>query len=316
MHSSTSEHPYLTRSSSTVSTISTSNLSTSFRLSKELLNRTRDQLLIFQQSDNEDMKPVIIAENVSLETYIKYCKAERKPPVSIRLVDGNIQAYEVPLTSHAVVSNEISFLIRNWSNQLIGANNEDLIVGPNSYYTADLTIRPRNLPRAPAGQRPNSEGVAYPTMVVEVGNSESTTSLHNLSTGYFSPRTTIQIYLAIKLFPIRNDGTRAMLALRYLRTNPNPTVPDIVISFGTAPLNYNTINFLLNSVGVSSANLTGVGFSTNVCNAPGISNYQLHIPAAEIFNGVHGGIPAGTVNGFYLDLWELQNIVHVTSLTS
>ncbi|CAG8760707.1 10841_t:CDS:2, partial [Racocetra persica] len=267
---------------STVSTISTSNLSTtSFRLNKELLNQTRNQLLIFQQNDNEEMKPVIIAENVSLETYIKYCKAERKLPVSIRLVDGNIQAYEVPLTSHGGVSSEISFLISNWT---------------------------------PAGQEPNSESAAYPTMVVEVGNSESTPSLHNLSTGYFSPRTTIQIYLAIKLFPIRNDGTRAMLALRYLRTNSNPTVPDTVISFGTAPLNHNTIDFLLNSVGVSSASLTGVGFSTNVCNAPGISNYQLHTPAAEIFNGVHGGIPAGTVNGFYLDLWELQNIV--TSLTS
>ncbi|CAG8501786.1 20108_t:CDS:1 [Racocetra fulgida] len=293
MHSSTSEHPYLTRFSSTVSTISTSNLSTtSFRLSKELLNQTRDQLLIFQQSDNEEMKPVIIAKNVSLETYIKYCKAERKLPVSIRLVDGNIQAYEVPLASHAVVSNEISFLIRNWSNQLFGGDNEDLIVGPNSCYTADLTIRPQNLPRAPAGQGSDSEGLAYPTTVVEVGNGESTHSLHNLSTGYFSPRTTIQIYLAIKLFPIRNDGTRAMLALRYLRTNPNPTVPDTVISFGTAPLSHHTIDFLLNSVNVSSANVTGVGFSTNACNAPGISNYQLHIPAAEIFNGVHGGIPA------------------------
>ena len=86
-------------------------------------------------------------------------------------------------------------------------------MGPNSYYTADLTIRPQGLPRPPPGQGSNSEGRPYPTLVVEVGNSESVPSLHDLSTGYFSPRTTIQIYLAIKMFPIRQDGTRAMLAL-------------------------------------------------------------------------------------------------------
>ncbi|CAG8615029.1 7776_t:CDS:1 [Racocetra fulgida] len=285
-----------------------------FRLSKEPLTKAREQLLTFQQDEkmeiNENMKPIIIAENVSLDSYIKHRKTERKLPVRIRLVDGNVQAYEVPLSSHGAVAFKIGHLICNWY-PLIGIDNEDLIVGPNSYYTADFTIRPPNLPRAPTGQEPNSDASAYPTMVVEVGNSESIPSLHDLSAGYFSPRTTIQIYLAIKIFPIRNDGTRAMLALRYLRTNPNPTVPDIAISFGTAPLNHNTVEFLLNSVGVSSANLIGFGFSATACNAPGISDYQLHIPAAEIFNGVLGGIPAEAVNGFNLDLWELQNVLNL-----
>ena len=43
-----------------------------------------------------------------------------------------------------------------WNNQLDCVHDEDLIVGLNSYYTADLTIRPQGLPRAPAGQEPNS----------------------------------------------------------------------------------------------------------------------------------------------------------------
>ena len=179
----------------------------------------------------------------------------------------------------------------------------------NSYYTADLTIRPLGLRRTPAGQEPNSKATAYPTMVVEVGTSETITSLHDLARNYFSPRTTIQIYLAIKLFPTRMDGTMAMLALRYLRTNQNNTVPDVILSFGTALLHYSTINFLTKIVGVPLTNITGVGFSAIACNAPNIPDYQLHIPAVELFNGSSGGIPAGSINGFYLDLWKLQNVV-------
>src|SRR5437764_6968546 len=134
-------------SSSNISTTPTSShiQSTPLHLSKKLLNQARDRLLAFQEERmeaNEDMKPIVIKENVSLNAYIKYCETERKLPVSIRLIDGKIIAHEVPLTSHGVVVGEISFLICNWNNQLYGAQKEDLIVGPNSYYTADLTIRP------------------------------------------------------------------------------------------------------------------------------------------------------------------------------
>jgi len=62
-------------------------------------------------------------------------------------------------------------------------------MGLNSYYTntADLTIRPQGCSRPLPGQGSNSEGRPYPTLVVEVGNSESVPSLHDLLTGYFSP---------------------------------------------------------------------------------------------------------------------------------
>jgi len=246
---------------------------------------------------------------VSLEAYVKYCNTERKLPVKIRLANGKIMAYEVSHTDHSVVTIEIVCLMKAWNDQLDGASGEDLTVDQNSYYTADLTIRPPGLRRAPAGREPNPKGTAYPTMVVEVGVSETISSLHDLARNYFSPRTTIQIYLAIKLFPTRTNGTRAMLALRYLRTNQNNTVPDVILSFGTAPLHYSTIDFLTNIVGVPLANITGVGFSAIACNAPGIPDYQVHIPVAELFNGSSGGIPAGSINGFYLDLWKLQNVV-------
>ncbi|CAG8568744.1 11273_t:CDS:1, partial [Funneliformis mosseae] len=43
---------------------------------------------------NEDIKPIIIKENVSREAYIKYLSIERKLPVNIRLINGKIIAYE------------------------------------------------------------------------------------------------------------------------------------------------------------------------------------------------------------------------------
>ncbi|CAG8649731.1 2812_t:CDS:2 [Acaulospora morrowiae] len=239
-----------------------------------------------------DMEPIIIAENVLLEAYIKFCKTKQKLPVSIHFVDGKVIAYEVLLSNHAKVAYRVAYLVENWNNRLIGMTGKDLIVSQNT----------------PAGQQPNSDGRAYPIMVVEVGNSESLSSLHSPSTYYFSPQTTIQIYLVIKLFPIRQDDTRVMLALRYLCTNQNQMVPDVVISFGTVPLHGNTMDFLLNNVGVPSVNITGVGFTATTCNAPGIPNYQLHIPAVELFNGSPSGVPARAINGFYLDLWELQNL--------
>ena len=101
---------------------------TPLRLSKKLLNQARDCLLAFQEEKmeaNEDMKPIVIKENVSLNAYIKYCETERKLPVSIRLIDGKIIAHEVPLTSHGAVANKISFLIHNWNNQLHGVQEED-----------------------------------------------------------------------------------------------------------------------------------------------------------------------------------------------
>ncbi|RHZ52760.1 hypothetical protein Glove_457g83 [Diversispora epigaea] len=310
MSASLTTTPTTVTQNSTIST-TTSSRSAPIQLSKELLKQARDRLLEFQNEKmeaSEDAEPIIIAQNVSLEAYIKYIKTERKLPIRIRLVNGKIIAHEIPLSSHGAVANRISFLILAWNNQLRGTNEEDLIVGSN-YYTADLTIRPLGLSRPPVGWGSNSEGRPYPTLVVEVGNSESIPSLHDLSTGYFSPQTTIQIYIAIKIFPTRHDGTRAMLALRYLRTNQNNTVPDIIISFGTGHLHHNTIAFLTNRAGVRLANITGVGFSAIACNAPRIPNYQLHIFAIELFNGAFGGIPAGAVNGFFLDLWELQDIV-------
>ncbi|CAI2199936.1 18968_t:CDS:2, partial [Funneliformis geosporum] len=136
----------------------------------------------------------------------------------LALIDGKIIVYEVPLSPHGAIAGKIAVLIHSWNNQLVGASVEDRIVG----------------------------------------RIETIPSLHGLSTGCFSSRTTIQIYIAIKLFFKRQDGAKIFL--------------QILLIFH---------------------------FSTTACNAPGIPNYQLHIPAGELFNGSLSGVPAGTITWIY-----------------
>src|SRR5206468_142121 len=141
------------------------------------------------------------------------------------------------------------------------------------------------------GKECNPEGERYPSMVVEIGVSQSLPSLCRAARQYFSQRTSIQVYLAIKIFKMVN-GTRPMVALRFLRTNQNRTRPDIVKSFGTAPLNNMTKNFLRIKKSVPAAAITGVGMGGPACNGPGIALYQMAFPPALVFNGDPAGVPA------------------------
>jgi hypothetical protein len=252
---------------------------------------------------NPPERGVILAENVSLESYAKFCESEPKLPVKIRLVNGKIIAYEVTLAPHAVAVFEVSAMLHRWSEQLDGGLAEDLIVSSNSYFTADCTFRPRCLPPSEACSSP---GWPYPNMVVEVGYFESIESLHELAPLYLSQDTTIMIYLAIKIYPFyaHQHGVGPMVAMLYQRSSQTPNIPTRVISFGNAPLHTNVVNFFIN-MGVPSVNFTGFGrHGASPCNAPNLPIYQLPIPAAEIFHRTPSIFPSVVFN---LDLWKLQD---------
>ena len=141
----------------------------------------------------------------------------------------------------------------------------------------------------------------------EIGNTESLNSLHELAEKYFSQRTTIQIYLAIKLYPPRQNNTFALLAVLYLRNNQNPTTPVVVKFFGTAPLS-NHSRIYLQSI-VRDKFITGVGLGGTPCDGANIGEYQLAIPTNLLFNDVPGGVPDGVPNNFIVDLWSLQDAI-------
>jgi len=257
------------------------------KLLQELLDSAKERLL----GQNPPAEGIVLARNISLESYQNFCKAEKNLPVKIRLVNGEIVAYEIPLGPHGTVAGELSALIRGWSNQIICTAEDDINVTPNSHFTTDYTFQPRRLPPPPVGQACNSLGWAFPNMVVEVGYSESIRSLHRWAPFYLSRHTTIMIYLAIKIYP-----SNTMVAMLYQRTSQTPNIPTIVILFGMRPIHNRVVNFFLNM----GANITGIGrLGAPTCNAPNIPTYQLHIPAVEIFHHIPFILPS--IN-FDLDL--------------
>jgi hypothetical protein len=67
----------------------------------------------------------------------------------------------------------------------------------------------------------NQRGETYPTIVFEIGLSESRVQLHELAK-YFSSWTTIRVCIGLKIWNKRNDDTVSMIALFNRRVNFNP----------------------------------------------------------------------------------------------
>ncbi len=158
-----------------------------------------------EETMNELENGIVVARNISLKAFLNY--QETGLTVNMRLLDGKVIIHEVPLGSHGIIAGEIGKQMGIWHNDLAVFGEWDVIVDRNSVLRPDGSIQPDNLPRPPVGQECDSSGWAYPTVVVEVGLSEGLESLHSLAGRYFSARTTIQVYIAIKAFGYRRNGT-------------------------------------------------------------------------------------------------------------
>src|SRR6185312_4974654 len=207
-------------------------------------DKARGHLMAIQRQDGTDevyRRGIVVASNVPRETYLKFCAGESKVSVKHRFVDGKVIAHDLPLDPHSAIQGALTGEMYTWNrSELCVMGETDITVNTRDVYRPDACIRPRQPPQRRAV---NANGNPYPTMVIEIGSTESLNSLHELATGYFSPRTNIRMYLAIKLFPRRRDRTFALLALFYRRDQPNPTVPCIAKSFGTANLHISTTRF-------------------------------------------------------------------------
>ena len=147
---------------------------------------------------------IVILTGVLNERYRKFREEERKVNLFIRLIRGKLIAYDMPSSVHSSVQFSTGMMM-TWHPQLDIHTEFDLTIDENEY-CADIAV-------IPAGDGLN------PTMIVEVGVSESLQSLHDLAKSYFSEQTDIKVYLALKFWPLRQDGTAAMIALLYLREN-------------------------------------------------------------------------------------------------
>ncbi|GBB95729.1 hypothetical protein RclHR1_00260034 [Rhizophagus clarus] len=269
---------------------------------REVTEEEIDQ--VEEEPENELEDGIIVERNILLDAFLKYLENNEGITVKMSLLEGRVVIHEVPLGIYGIVAGEVTSQMRDWYNRLNVFHERDVIVDRNSTVIPDGSVQPRDLPRPPAGQGCDKGGVPYPTVVVEVGLSEGLKSLHSKARRYFIPRTTIQIYIAVKIFNPRRDGTRVLVAFVYERANPER--PILVKSFGTAAMYISTLKFFRRRR-VPDQDITGVGRHTAPpCNHLGIPIYQINIPATAIFNGSPTGIPANLGNGCNIDLYGVQ----------
>ncbi|KAF9998792.1 hypothetical protein BGZ79_007547 [Entomortierella chlamydospora] len=310
-------HPYNTRTiartrSESLPTVSTLPPTVPSTLTPPKPNRLRITELQFEKARNQLLNqpssgPVTLAQGISLEVYSKYLSSHEDLPVRTRLMDGNVEAYELPLDPHTNVTGRIISMIGGWDivGDLCIGTDLEMVVGVDSMLMCDCYVRPWRRPRPPQEQGANSLGTPYPTVVVKVAATQSLNDAHAKVADWFSPRTTIQLCLVIKIWELRQDNTIAMAALLYRRQDPNPLVPVSAISFGTARITGPALQTMQGIIGGPNL-VNGVGYGGVPCDAPGIPMYQLNLPAVDIYNGDPQGIPAGNVLGFNLDLWVVQ----------
>ncbi|GBC15737.1 uncharacterized protein OCT59_027702 [Rhizophagus irregularis] len=293
------------------------------RLLAKGLDLAKDRLLALPQEESEKYtgsRELVLRENVSLDAYLKYRERDPDLSVLIYLDNGTIKAYELPTFPHSRVSATIKVSMGAWNRaDLVYGDDVTLILGANSSKEPDSWVRPKYRIRpGPGAPAANNLGAAYPTMIIEVGHSQSLLDLHRKVALYFSPRTTIQIVLLVKIFKPKGNNTITLIVAKYVRTSQTPLIPKQVISFGTATPHQSTINYITNTMGVPQNCFIGFGRRDPVtgnnypaCNMANIGLYLMNIPANELFDGDSTVRPfTQAINqGFNLDLYEIQEAI-------
>ncbi|GAM21092.1 hypothetical protein SAMD00019534_042670 [Acytostelium subglobosum LB1] len=171
---------------------------------------------------------------------------------------------------------------------------------------ADSSIIPSGRPDpVPEGELVAIGTHPFPTLVIEVGVSETVASLHYKAKLYLSNFTDIQVVLCIKIFPPRSANYKfSALALLYRRSVSTET-PVQVISFGAVPYDLPMAYAVDQGFGHATGNTMAV-------NIPPVANnplYLIQIPTAEIYNGDINGVPNDVEDNVTIDLFNLMILI-------
>ncbi|CAB5365987.1 unnamed protein product [Rhizophagus irregularis] len=231
-------------------------------------------------------KKIVVLSGVSLENFCKLRAEARKFKIYIRLVKGEIIVYETPSPVHSFTTGYLSNLIGAWSNYLDVGGELDMTISHDTEYISDIVIEPIQ-PLQPGQQQlgPAPPGsVPMPRMIIESAGTAAMVAM---------------IYLRDNQIPGQNRPNASMITVQN-------TQPNLVISFGTAPLHQESID-IINSTGIQNYRFIGFLQPEDIaCTNAGMPNYQIDIPSNLLFNGFPGGVPQGTPNNLNIDLWEVQ----------
>ena len=110
------------------------------RLSQEVLDSTKEQLISLQEREDTDVlvteiddeddnneegeeddeleSGIVVAKNISLETYLNYSKGEARLTVKMRFLNGKVIIYEIPIGPHAAAIGEINRQVILWHSNI------------------------------------------------------------------------------------------------------------------------------------------------------------------------------------------------------
>ncbi|EFA83525.1 hypothetical protein PPL_02590 [Heterostelium album PN500] len=146
------------------------------------------------ESDRVELEPYTIAENITIKKYLS--KHERFGFKNrLAYVRGSVLVYELEISiANAMLSDWFS---SRWAPCGLGTDFGRYLQRPG---TVDLTVAPGTIvqqadqsfrPYGRVGLAANATGVTFPTMVIEVGVSQSLNSLHEKAQRYLLPTTDI-----------------------------------------------------------------------------------------------------------------------------
>ncbi|KYR01410.1 hypothetical protein DLAC_02000 [Tieghemostelium lacteum] len=271
--------------------------------------------------ENETNNGYIIEADVNYEDFIKYadgllCDTKDR----VFFINGSVLIYEFVTDIHeqtaSFIVGEIKYHNNNTRNSLnisgasrITFNAGTAAIPNNVSYEPDQSIKPQNR----VGPQANNTGLPFPTLVVEVGYSQSLQSLNTKALQYLNPNINIQMVICVKIWNRCPNNTFRALMMFYRRGFAG-TNPEQIISFGTAPLHHETRNTIngwnLNANQLSGFGITVNGIPTPVCNQAGMALYTLQIPSADLYNGVAAGVPVCVPATIPLDLFDLQTLIN------
>jgi len=219
-------------------------------------------------------------------------------------IDETVEIYELPSDPHECAIAKFLSLLDQTAAGLNGFTRGSPRLG-----TAAIGDKEPDVAFTPDGRPPagvTSEGGAWPTLIVEVGWSETHDQLIADKNFWLSAATGVQIVIIIRIFARvgrANPPSVPMLMIQFVRGN---AVPTAVVSFGTRPLHYQTIP-VTNALGGPA--ITGVLVGGGACNAPGLVPYQVQLPTALLFTGAPIPVVLAGVVNVGVDLFRVQQHV-------
>jgi hypothetical protein len=287
---------------------------------KEQKPRVFERILAALQKAREEGNDVgfLLVGTVTEEEFEHFLEKEedctefsRQKPGKIRYLwkDNKLFITLETGTVHAAILGELAHRLydSHWSN-LVDVSLRAL---GNGAFNAqpDLSFRPNALVLPPGAHSPTTPGrKPWPTVVVEVGVSQSLSELNQKAQMWLQANTGVQIVLIFKFYKKFNNGNQGMVALQYHR---GTVLPVFTVSFGTSRLKQNVRAVLpggaVNLTGVGESDANGVPYPA--CNSVGIPDYQFRVPTVLAFAGVPGGVPGGLGANIMLDLFQIQQRV-------